>query len=353
MRILVAGGAGYVGSFLVPVLIEHGYEVDVIDLLWFGNHLPKQVKVVQRDLLDCKEEDLKGYEQVIFLAGLSNDPMAEFDPSANFLSNGALPSYLAYIAKRAGVRRFVYGSSCSVYGYTVNQLYDEESPVTCGYPYGISKLQGERGVLQMQDKDFSVIALRKGTVCGYSPRMRMDLIVNTMFKAAMTQRMITVNNASIWRPILDIRDAANAYLRAIQADYAINGVYNVASGNYTVGQVGDMVKHRVEKLTGHKIGIQIKQIQDFRNYKVTIERAKTYLGFLPQCSVEDIIEDLYLHVGQYGDYNDDQFYNIRVFKKMITAQKSAAPEVKAAPVSSRVGLQPAGTAADPAVFAAP
>ena len=316
MKILVAGGAGYVGSHLITVLVEHGYEVEVIDLLWFGNHLPKQVKVIQKELLQCNEEDLKGYDQVIFLAGLSNDPMAEFDPSANFLSNGALPSYLAYIAKRAGVRRFIYGSSCSVYGYTVNELYNEESPVTCGYPYGISKLQGERGVLQLHDKDFSVIALRKGTVCGYSPRMRMDLIVNTMFKSAMTQRLVTVNNASIWRPILDIRDAATAYLRAIQADFTINGVYNVASGNYTVGHVGDRVKHRVEMLTGEKVAIQIKQVQDFRNYKVTIDKAKTYLGFQPQYSVEEIIEDLYAHNSEYGDYNDDSLYNIRVFKKM-------------------------------------
>jgi nucleoside-diphosphate-sugar epimerase len=325
MKILVAGGAGYVGSALIPVLLEHGYEVEVIDLLWFGNHLPREVKVVRKDLLDCKEDDLKGYEQVVFLAGLSNDPMAEFDPSGNFLSNGALPSYLAYIAKRAGVKRFIYGSSCSVYGYTVNQMYDEESPVTCGYPYGISKLQGERGVLQLQDREFSVIALRKGTVCGHSPRMRMDLIVNTMFKSAMTQRQVTVNNASIWRPILDIRDAAMAYLRAIQADYSIQGVYNVASGNYTVGHVGDLVKHRVEKLIGQKIAIQIKQIQDFRNYKVTIERAKTYLGFQPQHSIEDIIEDLHAHAAEYGDFNEDALYNIRVFRKLMEAPQKTIP----------------------------
>jgi nucleoside-diphosphate-sugar epimerase len=321
MKILVAGGAGYVGAHLIPVLIEHGYNVDVIDLLWFGNNLPARVKLIRKDLMQCKEEDLNGYEQVIFLAGLSNDPMAEFDPSANFISNGALPSYLAYVAKRAGVKRFIYASSCSVYGYTVNQLYDEESPVTCGYPYGISKLQGERGVLQLQDRDFSVIALRKGTVCGYSPRMRMDLIVNTMFRAAMTQGLVTVNNASIWRPILDVRDAAAAYLRAIQADYSISGVYNVASGNYTVGQVGDMVKDRVALLTGQKVGIEIKQIQDFRNYKVTIERARTYLGFQPQYSVQDIIEHLYTHADEYGDYEDEAYYNIRVFKRM-QAQRS-------------------------------
>jgi len=317
MRILVAGGAGYIGTFLVPVLIERGYDVEVIDLMWFGNHLPKTVKAAQKDLFKCREEDLKGYEQVVFLAGLSNDPMAEFDPSMNFIFNGALPSYIAFLAKKAGVKRFIYASSCSVYGYTVNELYNEESPVTCGYPYGISKLQGERGVLQLTDKNFSVIALRQGTVCGYSPRMRLDLIVNTMFKFAITERKITVANPSIWRPILDIRDATTAYLRAIQADYSLNGVFNIASGNYTVGQVGDMVKYEMEKLIGEKIDIEIKNIADYRNYKVATEKAKTHLGFQPRHTIEDIIEHLYEHKTQFEDYDNDQFFNIRVFKKLI------------------------------------
>lgn len=320
MKILVAGGAGYVGSFLIPVLIEHGYEVEVMDLLWFGNNLPKTVVVKKQDLFECTQKDLDGYEQVIFLAGLSNDPMAEHAPSGNFISNGALPSYLAFLAKNAGVRRFIYASSCSVYGYTVNQLYDEESPVTCNYPYGISKLQGERGVLQMQDSGFSVIALRKGTICGYSPRMRLDLIVNTMWKAALTQKRITVNNPSIWRPILDIRDAATAYLRAIQADYSINGVFNVTSGNFTVGHVGDFVKSRVERLSGQKVGIELKQIKDFRNYKVAFEKARTHLGYQPQFGIEDIIDDLHGHQAEIKDFEWDGYYNIRVFKNLLPQQ---------------------------------
>ncbi len=301
---------------MIPVLLEHGYRIDVVDLLWFGNHLPQNVSVVKKDLFKCQPEDLKDYDQVIFLAGLSNDPMAEFDPSMNFIFNGALPSYVAFIAKKAGVKRFIYASSCSVYGYTVNELYDENSPVTCGYPYGISKLQGERGVLQLQDESFSVVALRQGTVCGYSPRMRLDLIVNTMFKFAMADRKITINNPSIWRPILDIRDAATAYLRAIQADYSLSGVYNIASGNYTVGQVGDMVKYEMEKLVGQRVEIVLKNVEDFRNYKVSIDKARTYLGYQPRHTVEDIIDDLYENRARFENYDDERLYNIRVFKKV-------------------------------------
>jgi nucleoside-diphosphate-sugar epimerase len=316
MKILVAGGAGFIGSVLVPLLQEHGYEVDVADLLWFGNHLPEGTKVVERDLMELGEEDLAGYEQVIFLAGLSNDPMAAYSPARNFVENGALPSYLAFTAKNAGVRRFVYASSCSVYGYTVNELYDEESPTTCGYPYGISKLQGERGVLQLDGDDFSTIALRQGTVCGYSARTRFDLIVNTMFKAAIVDGNVTVNNPSIWRPILDVRDTCAAFLRAVQADYSISGVFNVAYDNFTVGQIADMVKDEVEERLGKKVGITINNVQDFRNYKVTCQKARTYLGFLPKYSITDIVKSLHDHLESYGDFTDDSYYNINTFKKL-------------------------------------
>ena len=168
----------------------------------------------------------------------------------------------------------------------------------------------------MQDDKFSVIALRKGTVCGYSPRMRFDLIVNTMFKAAMVDRQITINNPSIWRPIIDIRDAAAAYTRAIQADYSLSGVFNVTSGNYTVGHVGDLVKYEVEKLTGNRVDITLKNVADFRNYKVTIDKARTYLGFQPQHTIEDIVADLFEHKSSFENYDKDEYYNIKVFKKM-------------------------------------
>ncbi len=327
MRILVGGGAGFIGSVLVPLLQEHGYEVDVVDLLWFGNNLPEGTTIIQRDLLDMEASDLEGYDQVIFLAGLSNDPMAEFSPARNFVENGALPSYLAYIAKEAQVRRFVYASSCSVYGYTVNELYGEEAPVTCGHPYGISKLQGERGVLQLGDENFSTIALRQGTVCGWSPRTRFDLIVNTMFKCAIQDGEVKVNNPSIWRPILDVRDTSSAFLRAVQADENISGVFNVAYDNFTVGHIADVVKEEVSALTGEEVRISLNNIEDFRNYKVTCEKAHTYLGFRPKYSVSDMLKSLYERIDSYGDFSEDSYYSINVFKK-LSQQKSDGPKAQ-------------------------
>ncbi len=317
MKILVAGGAGYVGSVLIPKLIELGYEVDVIDLLWFGNSLPDNVKVINKDLFECKKENLINYDQVIFLAGLSNDPMAEFNPPKNFIYNAALPSFLAYLSKKANVKRFIYASSCSVYGYTVDKLYDEDSPTISSYPYGISKLQGERGVLQLEDEDFSVIALRKGTICGYSPRMRFDLIVNTMFKSAVVNNKIYISNPSIWRPILDIRDAANAYIRSIQVDYSISGVSNICSDNFTVGYVGEVVKSEVEKGLKKNVKMEIDNVKDFRNYKVKWDKARTYLGYHEQYTLKDIINSLIEHQEEFGDFENTKFYNIKVFKQLV------------------------------------
>lgn len=317
MKILIVGGAGYIGSYLIPKLLERDYEIDVIDLFWFGNHLPKEVNTITKNIFELKQEDVKKYETVIFLAGLSNDPMAEFSPADNFISNSAAPAFLAYISKQAGVKRFIYASSCSVYGYTVDKLYDEESPAISNYPYGISKLQGERSVIQMIDDNFSVIALRQGTVSGYSPRMRLDLVVNTMFKTALEKGFINVNNPAIWRPILSIKDAATAYIRAIEANDTISGVFNVASGNYTVGEIGDLVKSGINKHLNKDVKLNIKHIQDYRNYKVSIDKAKKVLSFHPKYDVEDIIKDLVDNLDKFKDFDNPNYYNIQVFKKML------------------------------------
>ncbi|HUU64046.1 MAG TPA: SDR family oxidoreductase [Dehalococcoidia bacterium] len=320
MRILVAGGAGYIGSVLVPHLLEREYDVDVLDLLWFGNHLPDGVRVIEKDIMSITEDDVKGYDQVIFIAGLSNDPMAEYSPMRNFVGNAAAPAYLAYVAKRAGVKRYIFGCSCSVYGYTVNELYDETSPAISSYPYGISKLQGEFSCLQLQDRNFSAISLRQGTVSGYSPRMRLDLVVNTMFRYAIKEKVITVNNPAIWRPILDIRDAASAYIRAIEAHPEISGVFNVASGNYTVGEIADYVKEGVKEHLGIKAKLNIKNMTDYRNYKVSIEKARNVLSFKPRHEIADIVTSLIENMDRFQDIENPAYYNIQVFKMLDDAK---------------------------------
>lgn len=322
MKLLIAGGAGYVGSALIPKLLERGYELDVVDLFWFGNFLPPGVGILNKDIFHLEAADLAGYDQILFLAGLSNDPMAEYSPAKNFIFNAAAPAYLAYIAKQAKVRRYIYASSCSVYGYTENELFDETRPVSSAYPYGISKLQGERAVMQLVDENFSVIALRKGTVCGYSPRMRYDLIINTMFKCAMKDGVITVNNPAIWRPFLGIADATMAYTRAIEANESTSGIFNIASGNHTVGEIADLVKLALEEELGKKIGLVIKHIKDVRNYKVSIDHAKNVLSFHPHQDVRSIVRNLLDNMHRCSDWDNPAYYNIVRFK---TLDDGAAP----------------------------
>jgi len=323
----MAGGAGYLGSVLVPKLLDRGYEVDVVDLFWFGDHLPSEAGIIRKDIFDINPEDLQPYQQVVFLAGLSNDPMAEYSPSQNFIFNAAAPAYLAYIAKKAKVKRYVYACSCSVYGYTDNELFDEGRPVSSSYPYGISKLQGEQAVMNLLDDDFSVISLRKGTVSGYSPRMRLDLIVNTMFKSGIRDREITVNDPSIWRPIVSIEDATNAYVRAIEASEKISGIFNIASGNYTVGEVGDLVKMAIEEQLGIRVHLTIHHKKDFRNYKVSIQKAENTLSFHPNHDVKSIVRNLIEHMDDFQDWDNPQYYNIETLKLLAAGGLSRVAEV--------------------------
>ena len=312
-KIMIVGGAGYVGTKLSHALFNRGYDVSVVDLFWFGNHLDKNITTHNKDVFALEEKDLKGFDSVVFAAGLSNDPMAEYSPGENFISNSAAPAYLAYIAKQAGVKRMVYASSCSVYGYAVDEFYDETGPTTAEYPYGISKLQGEKSVMSMADDSFSVISLRKGTVSGYSPRMRLDLVVNAMFKSALQTGTITVNNPSIWRPILSIDDCISAYIRAIESGLEISGVFNIASENYTVGEIGEITAETISKTMKRKVEIDIKNVYDVRNYKVDWSSAKAVLGYSPKGNVETIVEQLIENVDNFIDFDNDIYYNIRTF----------------------------------------
>jgi nucleoside-diphosphate-sugar epimerase len=315
MKLLVIGGSGYIGSRLVPFLIDRGHEVHVADLMWFGNHLPPEAVLEDPNSL-TSEDSFQNYDQVLFLAGLSNDPMANFNPTANMFSNSTFPTQLALYAKRAGVRRFIYASSCSVYAGLSSTIWNEEMAVEPLYPYGISKYSGEKGCFSCQDNDFSVILLRKGTVGGYSPRMRLDLLVNKMFKDAFRDQKIVVENPLIQRPILDIRDACEAYLLAIEADYSIDGAFNIASENVSLQEIADLLKKELESTTDKKISIETRNESIYRNYRVETEKAEKQLGFKPKFFLSDTIKDLLDNVRLFSDWENDTYYNLRIFEKI-------------------------------------
>ena len=322
MNILVAGGAGFIGTRVADALVKDGHDVTVLDMLWFGkHHKDPQVKVVQADIFDIDSTFLEGFDQVIFLAGVSNDPMAEYSPQINYIYNSACPAYLAYIAKQAGVKRFIYASSCSVYGNQGDILSTEEEKAISLYPYGISKLQGERAIMGMGDENFSTISLRQGTVCGHSPRMRFDLVINTMFMKAKTEGAITVDHPEIWRPILALTDAVNAYRKAVEAPPQVRGVFNVSSFNVTVGELGEAVKKHFKKKTDRDVTVTVKGIKNFRNYRVSTEKAEKELGLKFKETPQTILDELDAEIAHDLDFDQDHFYNIRTFKKMVDARK--------------------------------
>ena len=170
--------------------------------------------------------------------------------------------------------------------------------------------------MQAKDDDFSVIVLRKGTVSGYSPRMRLDLVVNTMFRTAVTDGVINVTNPAIWRPILAIQDAVSAYIRAIEAGPQISGIFNIASGNFTIGEVADHVHDSVKDLLDIDARLNINHFSDVRNYKVTSEHAQNVLGFNSTQTIGDIVRELVENYSKFRDVENHSYYNIETFKRL-------------------------------------
>ena len=283
MKIAVIGGAGYIGSKLVPHLVEQGHDVTVYDLLWFEeNTLP--VSVHKIDALQLTEVDFEGIDAVIFLGGLSSDPMAAFAPHLNYVSNASAVAHTAYVAKQAGVKRYIYASSCSVYGFAPDKDYTEEDKPKAEYPYGVSKLQGETALFQLADDNFTVVSLRKGTVSGTAPMMRWDLLVNTMYTNAKKLHKITVRNAGLWRPVLDIDDAVQAYTLALENG---SGIYNIASFNTTILDVAKKVAEWVPEAD-----IEVLDETEMRNYRADWSKAERELGYKPKGSLESILNQL-------------------------------------------------------------
>lgn len=316
-NILIVGGAGYIGTRLSNHLFDLGYKIHVIDNFWFGDKLNPSISKEKKSLWDIKSAELTSYDAVMFLAGLSNDPMAMFRPDLNFIENSSAPMYLAFIAKEAGVKRFVCASSCSVYGFTKNKTLNEGSLVKPAYAYGISKLQCERGLETLEDDNFKPIVFRKGTVGGWSPKMRYDLVVNTMLKSAFTTQKIVVNNPKIWRPLIDIRDVIQGYQKALEADLNVSGVYNLSGGNLTIGQLGEAIHGELRK-RGYVVDLVINENNDVRNYKVTTEKIEDELGFKSQFTPLDSLAEILDNIDPLSyNFNDDEYSNITTFQKVL------------------------------------
>lgn len=316
MRVLITGGAGYIGSVLVLRLLERAYDVRVVDTGFFGvEHLPREVELIVGDILEFEDEWLVGVDGVIHLAGLSNDPMADFSPKLNYKVNAAGSAIVTEVCKRNGIRRFVMGSTCSLYGASGDQEVDEDWPVKPAFPYGISKLMAERAVQCLADDSFQPITLRLGTVIGWSPRMRYDLVANTMIKTALTEGQITVSNPRLWRPVLDVSDAADAYIRTLEVGEEVWGTFNIAYDNFSIGQIAEEVAGTLRQ-RGLSISVLLESRQDPRSYRVSTRRARDILGFTPSVSIGESVSVMLDRIqdGTTADFDNPRYRNIEWMK---------------------------------------
>ena len=323
-RVLVTGGAGYVGSVLVPKLLAAGHAVNVLDLFLYGEDVLDAVKghaklrLTKGDLrhLPSVEAALVGCDAVIHLACISNDPSFELDPELGKSINLDAFRPLVRAAKAAGVKRFIYASSSSVYGIKEGVSVTEELPLEPLTDYSKFKAACERILEEERAPGFVTLTLRPATVCGYSPRQRLDLVVNILTNHAVNNRKIKVFGGSQLRPNLHIEDMTDLYLQCLAApDEQIDGrIWNAGYENHTVRQLADTVR----EVVGGPIGLEVVPTDDNRSYHVSSEKIRRELGFAPRRSIGQAVADLNqgFKDGRLPDaMTSSRYYNIRVMQE--------------------------------------
>jgi nucleoside-diphosphate-sugar epimerase len=352
--ILVVGGAGYVGSVLVRELLERGYAVKVFDRLYYGDQgireVLERIKLEPGDIRTMDSSVLNGVDAVINLSGLSNDPTAEYNPKANFEMNTQATEYLARLCKKRGIRRFLYASSCSIYDVGIGNderdvVLDEESPVSPKAAYSSSKYQAERLLLSLKGEDFSPVILRKGTIYGFSPRMRYDLVVNTFLKDVLSKGHLTIHyGGEMWRPLVDVRDAARAYITCLEAkESKVQGeIFNVVYGNFRISELALRV---IEALRGVNIKPELRadyRYHGVRSYRVSGKKIERVLDFMPAVSVEEAVKDMVENIQRYRytDFDNPRYSNIAWMKVLEEADKITKVTGSVFDTVGHTGFQP-------------
>lgn len=321
--VFITGGAGYVGSDLVPRLLRMGYRVKVLDLYIYGEHVLDAVKAnpnleqIKGDIRDRKllEHIIPGCDAIIHLACISNDPSFELNPTLGKSINFDAFFDLVGVAKASGVKRFIYASSSSVYGIKDELNVTENLPLHPLTDYSKYKALCEDVLLKERAPGFVTLVFRPSTVCGYSARLRLDLTVNILTNHAVSNRKIMVFGGQQMRPNIHIADMSEAYVKALAwPDTAIDGqIYNVGYENYKVLEIAEMVR----KVVGSDIEIITTPTDDNRSYHVSSEKIKRELGFAARHSVEDAVRDLVeaFHAGKIPNpMSDNRYYNIKTMQ---------------------------------------
>jgi len=311
MRILVTGACGYKGNVLVPKLLDAGYEVIAFDIMWFGNDLPAhpRLSVVRGDVREVDSIPLAGVDAIIHLASIANDPAGDLDPKLTWEISALATMQLADKAARQGISRFIYASSGSVYGLKEESEVTEDLPLVPLSEYNKTKMVAERVVLSYRS-EMKVQVVRPATVCGLSPRMRLDVAVNMLSMQALTRGEITVLGGDQTRPNIHIEDVTDLYMFMLERE-DLTGVFNAGFENISILEIAKMVSDK----TNAKI--IIKPSNDPRSYRINSKKLLD-AGFKPKKNVESAINEICDAYERGYLRDEDRFYTLKWMQRGLT-----------------------------------
>ena len=310
MHILVTGGCGYIGTNLTNRLLNDGYRVTVVDLMWFGNYLEnhENLIVIKSDIREIDQVPMKGIDAIIHLANIANDPTGDLNPRLTWEVNVLASMLLIEKAIKNGVKQFIYASSGSVYGVKDEPEVTEYLSLLPISDYNKTKMISERVLLSYHDKIILHI-IRPATVCGYSPRMRLDLSVNLLTMQALTKGKITVFGGNQTRPNIHMNDMIGVYLHFLELGEKVTGIYNAGFENITILELANKIKKRITTK------VFVEESNDPRSYRQNSDKLSS-TGFTSKYNIEEGIEDVINAYNTLGLKDEEKHYNLKAMQKI-------------------------------------
>ncbi len=314
-KVIVTGGCGFVGHSLTTALLSLGHQVRVIDAMWFGNHLPndKNLEVIKSDIRDLKESYFEGVDTVFHLANVANDPCSDLNSKLNWEVNALASMQLVEMAIKKKVKQFVFASSGSVYGVKEEPLVTEELSLVPISDYNKTKMISERVLLSYADR-IAVSCIRPATVCGYSPRMRLDLSVNMLTMQALANGKITVFGGEQTRPNIHLKDLVAVYLHVLENPEAMTGIFNAGFENLSIMEIAKRVVSHVPA------DVVVTESNDPRSYRLSSQKLLS-TGFNPVSSVEEGILEV-IEAYRSGKLEmEERYFNVKTMVRLIEEKK--------------------------------